>query len=149
MPANISSPVRSARRLQRHVSANDDSTDDGRVASSPPPPILRNFRIGQTETPASDSPSTRSNTQTRRLGAIGGRSSSQATYRYRTWPWLAIKNDVVTDPNLDAATSKSSVSTKTQAWWNRTWQLSDAVFSAVAQQMVIAGSSYLGRRPPG
>lgn len=77
MPANISSPVRSGRRLQRHVSANDDSTDDGRVASSPPP-ILRNFRLGQTETPASDSPSTRSNTQTRRLGAIGGRSSSQA-----------------------------------------------------------------------
>lgn len=77
MPANISSPVRSGRRLQRHVSANDDSTDDGRVASSPPP-IVRNFRLGQTETPASDSPSTRSNTQTRRLGAIGGRSSSQA-----------------------------------------------------------------------
>jgi hypothetical protein len=78
MPANISSPVRSSRRVQGHVPANDDSTDDGRINSSPPPPILRNFRLGQTETPAPDSPSTRSNTQTRRIGAIGGRSSSQA-----------------------------------------------------------------------
>lgn len=63
--------------MKRHVSANDDSTDDGRVTSSPPP-ILRNFRFGQTETPASDSPSKRSSTQTRRIGAIGARSSSQA-----------------------------------------------------------------------
>ncbi|KAG9608897.1 XLF-domain-containing protein, partial [Aureobasidium melanogenum] len=79
MPANISSPVRSSRRAQRHISANDDSTDDGRVTSSPPlPPALRNFRLGQTETPAPDSPSKRSNTQTRRIGAIGARSSSQA-----------------------------------------------------------------------
>jgi hypothetical protein len=78
MPANISSPVRSSRRVQRHVSVNDDSTDDGRVTSSPPPPVLRNLRLGQTETPAPDSPSKRSNTQTRRIGAIGGRSSSQA-----------------------------------------------------------------------
>ncbi|KAI4724463.1 XLF-domain-containing protein [Aureobasidium sp. EXF-10728] len=79
MPANISSPVRSSRRIQRHISANDDSTDDGRIASSPPPPpALRNFRLGQTETPAPDSPSKSSNTQTRRIGAIGGRSSSQA-----------------------------------------------------------------------
>lgn len=82
MPANISSPVRSSRRAQRHISANDDSTDDGRVTSSPPlPPALGNFRLGQTETPAPDSPSKRSNTsntQTRRIGAIGARSSSQA-----------------------------------------------------------------------
>ncbi|KAH0001828.1 XLF-domain-containing protein, partial [Aureobasidium melanogenum] len=79
MPANISSPVRLSRRAQRHISANDDSTDDGRVTSSPPlPPALRNFRLGQTETPAPDSPSKRSNTQTRRIGAIGARSSSQA-----------------------------------------------------------------------
>ncbi|KAH0403814.1 XLF-domain-containing protein, partial [Aureobasidium melanogenum] len=79
MPANISSPVRSSRRAQRHISANDDSTDDGRVTSSPPlPPALRNFRLGQTETPVPDSPSKRSNTQTRRIGAIGARSSSQA-----------------------------------------------------------------------
>ncbi|KAH0369322.1 XLF-domain-containing protein, partial [Aureobasidium melanogenum] len=82
MPANISSPVRSSRRAQRHISANDDSTDDGRVTSSPPlPPALRNFRLGQTETPAPDSPSKRSNTsntQARRIGAIGARSSSQA-----------------------------------------------------------------------
>ena len=79
MPANISSPVRSSRRTQRHISANDDSTDDCRVTSSPPlPPALRNFRLGQTETPAPDSPSKHSNTQTRRIGAIGARSSSQA-----------------------------------------------------------------------
>ncbi|KAG9673602.1 XLF-domain-containing protein, partial [Aureobasidium melanogenum] len=79
MPANISSPVRSSRRVRRHISANGDSTDDGRVTSSPPlPPALRNFRLGQTETPAPDSPSKRSNTQTRRIGAIGARSSSQA-----------------------------------------------------------------------
>lgn len=79
MPANISSPVRPSRRGQRHTTANDDSTDDGRVTSSPPlPPALRNFRLGQTETPAPDSPSKRSNTQTRRIGAIGARSSSQA-----------------------------------------------------------------------
>jgi hypothetical protein len=78
MPANISSPVRSSRRVQRHASVNDDSTDDGRVTSSPPPPILRNLRLGQTETPVPDSPSKRSDTQTRRIGAIGGRSSSQA-----------------------------------------------------------------------
>lgn len=79
MPANISSPVRPSRRGQRHISANDDSTDDGRVTSSPPlPPALRNSRLGQTETPAPDSPSKRSNTQTRRIGAIGARSSSQA-----------------------------------------------------------------------
>ncbi|KAK6003797.1 hypothetical protein QM012_009568 [Aureobasidium pullulans] len=79
MPANISSPVRSSRHAQRHISANDDSTDDGRVTSSPPlPPALRGFRLGQTETPAPDSPSKRSNTQARRIGAIGARSSSQA-----------------------------------------------------------------------
>lgn len=77
MPANISSPVRSFRRVQRHVSADDGSTDDGRVTSSPPP-VLRNFRLGQTETPAPDSPSKSSSTQTRRIGAIGARSSSQA-----------------------------------------------------------------------
>lgn len=59
------------------ASAHDESTDDGRVTSSPPP-IPGNRRLGQTETPAPDSPSKRSNTQTRRIGAIGGRSSSQA-----------------------------------------------------------------------
>ena len=63
--------------MQRHVSANDDSTDDGRVTSSPPP-ILRDIRLGQTEMFAPDSPSKSSNTQSRRIGAIGGRSSSQA-----------------------------------------------------------------------
>ncbi|CAD0031300.1 unnamed protein product, partial [Aureobasidium pullulans] len=77
MPADISSPVRSSRRKRMIASAHDESTDDGRVTSSPPP-IPGNRRLGQTETPAPDSPSKRSNTQTRRIGAIGGRSSSQA-----------------------------------------------------------------------
>lgn len=75
-PADISSPVRSSRLMQIAALADDASADDGRVASSPPP-VPRNLARLEAETPAPDSPSKRFNTQTRRLGAIGGRSSSQ------------------------------------------------------------------------
>ncbi|KAI5199305.1 XLF-domain-containing protein [Aureobasidium subglaciale] len=77
MPADISSPVRSARRKQIFNHANDDSTDDGQVTSSPPP-IPLNLRPRHMESLVPSSPSRLSNTQARRLGAIGGRSSSQA-----------------------------------------------------------------------
>jgi hypothetical protein len=45
--------------------------------TSSPPPVPRSLLRDQTERPLSSSPSRRSNTQTRRIGAIGGRSSSQ------------------------------------------------------------------------
>ncbi|KAI5235498.1 XLF-domain-containing protein [Aureobasidium subglaciale] len=77
MPADISSPVRSARQKHKLKHANDDSTDDDQVTSSPPPMPI-NHRLGHVEPLVPSSPSKLSNTQARRLGAIGGRSSSQA-----------------------------------------------------------------------
>lgn len=76
-PANISSPVRPSRLNRTRASTDDTITDEDRVASSPPP-IPPDILRSETEGPAPDSPSKRPDTQSRRLGSLGGRSSSQA-----------------------------------------------------------------------